>query len=97
VVPPAGSIAVMFWGGWLALAALESSFGSNVVISVLFSLSLPLLVGLLSWTSRSLLRVIRQRLLAIVMMGLYVLILSSLITAVGMVATASLKTLLGNL
>ena len=97
LVRQAGSIAILFWGGWLALAAFESSIGSNLVVSVLFSLSLPLLVGLLTWTSRSFIWVIQQRFLAITIMGLTVLILSSLITAVGMAAMASLKTMLGNL
>ena len=65
----AGSIAILFWGGWLALAAFESNLGSNLVVSVLFSLSLPLLVGLLTWNSRSFAWVIQQRFLAIAMMG----------------------------
>ena len=93
----AGSIAILFWGGWLALAAFESNLGSNLVVSVLFSLSLPLLVGLLTWNSRSFAWVIQQRFLAIAMMGFAVMLLFSLITAVGMVAMASLKSMLGSL
>lgn len=92
-----GSLAIAFWGGWLVLAALETSVGSNLVSSVLFLLSLPLLVALLTWTSRGFVWVIEQRFIAIVAMGLTVLTLASLITAVGMMATASLTTLLGNL
>ena len=91
------SVAVLFWGGWLVLAGLESSIGSNLVSSWLFLLSLPLLVALLTWTSRSIIVVVQQRYLAVLLMGVMVLTLASLVTAIGIMSTASLKSLLGGI
>ena len=69
----AGSVAVLFWGGWLVLAAIETAIGSNLLVSIAFLLSLPALVAFLTWTCRGLVLVINQRYAAIAVMGLTVL------------------------
>ena len=39
------TVAAVFWAGYLVLVTLEATVGSNIVISGLFFLSIPMLVA----------------------------------------------------
>ncbi len=90
------SVAVLFWGGWLALAVAEASVGAHAVLGVLYGLSLPLLVGGALLIVRYVLLVLDlgHRLLDIAAFGIAVLLLASFITGIGLLAASSLKQLL---
>lgn len=89
------SVAVLFWGAWLALALAEATIGSHTVLGVLYGLSLPLLVGLVTWSSLHLLLVfdLGHRLLDIAAFGIVILLSASIITGIGLLAASSLKQL----
>jgi hypothetical protein len=89
------SIAIPFWGGWLVLALAEATVGSHPALGIIFSLSLPLLVGLLTWSSLQLLVLIDlgNRILNIAVLGTAVLVCASSITGIGLMAAASFKQL----
>ena len=89
------NIAVVFWGTCLALVAVEATFGSSALVAGMFFLSIPLLVGCLTWVSLGF--AIRQRtrnLTSVVMLGVGILASASVIILVGLVAAANLKSLL---
>ena len=87
------SIAAMFWGVCLVLVALEATLGENLVSSGLFALSIPMLVMGLVWANRAMLRT-KARAVALFALGVSVLVYSSVIVLVGLVAASKLKSLL---
>ncbi len=89
------SVAVAFWGTYLALGMVEVMLGSNIIIGGLFFLSIPLLVVVLTWVNKGIVfdRVPRT-LISVLVLGLSVLIVSAVIILVGLLATANLKTLM---
>ncbi len=87
------SVAVAFWGLCLVLVVLEASIGENVVSSGLFLLSVPALVVALTWVNRTTLRA-RERVSALLVLGISVLVYASIILFVGLLAASALKQLL---
>ena len=89
------TVATAFWALWLGLVSCEIAFGSSMLIGLAFSLSLPLLVGLLALTNMQIMLLVdlRRRVLSLSVLSLAVLLSASVITAVGIVATTSLKQL----
>jgi hypothetical protein len=87
------TIATLYWGACLVLVTLEAAVGANPVSALLFFLSVPMLVTALFWANRSLLRS-RPRLLALGALGGTVLVYSSLILLLGLIAASKLKSLL---
>ena len=90
------TVAMPFWVAWLGLAGVEAAVGSNSIVGFLYFITIPLLVGFVTWSSLHLLLVLDlgNRVANIVMLGLAVLVSASVITAVGIVAAASFKELL---
>ena len=90
------TVAVPFWGAWLVLAIVEATVGSNALLGIVFLLTLPLLVGFVTWSSLHLLLVLNfgNRVVNIVVLGVAVLLSSTIITGIGLTAAASLKSLL---
>lgn len=88
-------VATVFWGACLVLVILEATVGSNFVIAGLFFLSIPVLVGVLTWVNRDIVfGSAPRRFGSIVVLGVAVLVSSSLIVLVGLLAAANLKTLM---
>ena len=89
------SVASVFWGTCLALVMVEVALGSNIVIGGLFSLSIPMLVVVLTWVNKGIVfdRVPRT-VSSVLVLGLSVLVVSTAIILVGLLAAANLKTLL---
>ncbi|NIM27649.1 MAG: hypothetical protein GTO67_05995 [Gammaproteobacteria bacterium] len=89
------SVATAFWGACLVLVVAEVAVGSNLVIGGLFFLSIPLLVAVLTWVNKGIVFDRAPRTLAsVVVLGLSVLVVSSLIILVGLLAAANLKSLM---
>ena len=78
------------------LAGVEATVGTSSIVGFLYFITIPLLVGFVTWSSLHLLLVLDlgNRVANIVMLGLAVLVSASVITAVGIVAAASFKELL---
>lgn len=92
------SVATAFWGACLALVVAEVAIGSrtvNVIIGGLFFLSIPLLVAVLTWVNKGIVfdRVPRT-LGSVLVLGLSVLLTSSAIILVGLLAASNLKSLM---
>ena len=89
------SVATVFWGTCLALVLAEVALGSNIVIGGLFVLSIPLLVAVLTWVNKGIVfdRVPRT-VGSVVVLGLSVLLVSTVIILVGLLAAANLKALM---
>lgn len=89
------SVATVFWGACLLLVMAEVAIGSNLVIGILFFLSIPLLVAVLTWVNKGIVfdRVPRT-LGSVVVLGLSVLAVSTFIILVGLLAAANLKSLI---
>lgn len=88
-------VATAFWGACLALVIVEATVGSNVVVAGLFFLSIPVLVGVLTWVNRGIVfGQAPRRFTSILVLGLAVLVSASLIVLVGLLAAANLKTLM---
>lgn len=87
-------VATGFWGVCLLLVAIEAAFGANPVTSTIFFLSVPVLVGYLMWANKELLVFVREGLLVILVLGLYVLCSATFIVFIGLFAAANLKTLI---
>ena len=90
------TVAMPFWVAWLGLAGVEATVGTSSIVGFLYFITIPLLVGFVTWSSLHLLLVLDlgNRVANIVMLGLAVLVSASVITAVGIVAAASFKELL---
>lgn len=90
------TVAAVFWAGYLILVTLEATVGSNIVISGLFFLSIPMLVALLTWVNLGIVfRRQPRRLWSVFALGAAVLGSATAIMLVGLVAAAKLKDLLG--
>jgi hypothetical protein len=87
-------IAVGFWATWLALGAVEAKVGSNAVVASVFFLSIPALVFFLTWANKDILHIIPRRSLSVLVLGVSVLLSSSVIVLVGLIAAAKLKLLI---
>jgi len=87
-------IALAFWSACLALTAVEASVGSTTAVSLLFFASIPALVGCLTWANKDIVAGARRALVSVVMLGVSVLLSSTLIILVGLAAAAKLKELL---
>ena len=89
-------VASAFWGACLALVADEVTVGLHLVVGLLFFLSIPALVGLLTWVNRGIVfdRSPRHP-LSVLVLGAAVLLEASLIVFIGLLASANLKTLIG--
>ena len=82
-------------GACLVLVVAEVAVGSNHVIGGLFFFSIPLLVAVLTWVNKGIVFDRAPRTLAsVVVLGLSVLVVSSLIILVGLLAAANLKALM---
>jgi hypothetical protein len=88
-------VAAVFWGSCLALVVAEVALGWNIVIGSLFLLSIPLLVAVLTWVNKGIVfdRVPRT-MSSVVVLGLSVLVVSTVIILVGLLAAANLKSLM---
>jgi hypothetical protein len=89
------TVATTFWGACLLLVVAEVAIGSNIVIGSLFFLSIPLLVAVLTWVNKGIVfdRVPRT-VGSVLVLGLSVLVVSTAIILVGILAAANLKTLI---
>ena len=89
------SVATVFWGTYLVLVMVEVALGSNIIIGGLFFLSIPLLVAVLTWVNKGIVfdRAPR-RFSSILVLGLSVLVVSTVIILIGLLAAANLKTLI---
>jgi hypothetical protein len=89
------SVAAAFWGTCLALVVAEVAIGSNIVIGAVFVLSIPLLVAVLTWVNKG---IVFDRAPhttgSVLVLGLSVLVVSTLIILVGLLAAANLKSLM---
>lgn len=88
-------VATAFWGVCLVLVAVEATVGSNLLVSGLYFLSIPALVGFLTWAYRGI--VFGQsgrRPSSVLVLGFSVLVASSLIVFIGLLAAANLKTIM---
>ena len=89
------SVATVFWGACLLLVMVEVALGSNIVIGGLFSLSIPLLVVVLTWVNKGIVFDRAPRTVSsVLVLGLSVLVVSTVIILVGLLAAANLKTLM---
>ena len=89
------SVATVFWGTCLTLVVAEIAIGSNIIIASIFVLSIPLLVAVLTWVNKGIVfdRVPRTG-ASVVVLGLSVLLVSTVIILVGLLAAANLKSLM---
>ena len=89
------SVASVFWGTCLVLVMVEVVIGSNIVIGGIFVLSIPLLVVMLTWVNKG---IVFDRAPhtagSVLVLGLSVLVVSTLIILVGLLAAANLKSLM---
>ena len=92
------SVATAFWGACLALVVAEVAIGSSVatvVIGILFTLLIPLLVAVLTWVNKGIVfDKAPRRPASVVVLGISVLVVSTFIILVGLLAAANLKTLM---
>lgn len=89
------SVATVFWGACLALVVAEVAVGSHMLIGGLYVLSIPLLVAVLTWVNKGIVfdRVPRT-LGSVLVLGASVLVVSTVIILVGLLAASSLKSLM---
>ncbi len=89
------SVATAFWGTYLVLVMVEVALDLHVIIGGLFLLSIPLLVAVLTWVNKGIVfdRAPRK-LSSVLVLGLSVLVASTVIILVGLLAAAKLKTLM---
>ncbi len=89
------SAATAFWGACLLLVMVEVALGSNIVIGGLFSLSILLLVVVLTWVNKGIVFDRAPRTVSsVLVLGLSVLVVSTAIILVGLLAAANLKSLM---
>jgi hypothetical protein len=89
------SVATAFWGACLALVVAEVALGSNIIIGGLFLLSIPSLVAVLTWVNKGIVFDRAPRTVSsVLVLGFSVLIVSSIIILVGLLAAANLKSLM---
>jgi len=91
------SVATSFWAACLVLVAVEAAVGSNLVVGVLFFLSIPALVGCLTWVHMGIVfgeAPASRSLSSVFVLGASVLLSASVIILVGLLAAANLKELM---
>lgn len=89
------TVATTFWGACLLLVVAEVAIGSNVVIGGLFSLSIPLLVAVLTWVNKGIVfDRVPHTFSSVLVLGMSVLVVSTAIILVGLLAAANLKSLM---
>lgn len=87
-------VAIVFWGACLALVLAEAAIGASVVIAVLYFLTIPSLVAVLTWVNKGIVfDHVPHSIGSVFVLGFSVLVYSSLIIFVGLLAAANLKTL----
>ena len=87
------TVAAGFWGASLLLTTLEAVFGAHALLGGLYFLSIPMLVGGLTWANGGF--VARGRGPgAVLVLGAVVLCSASLIILLGLVATSELLSLI---
>ena len=88
-------VATAFWAACLLLVAIEAVVGAGVVVGTLFFLSIPALVGLLTWVNRDIVfeRSPREP-ASVLLLGIAVLFAATIIVFIGLLAAANLKTLI---
>ena len=88
-------VAAAFWAGCLVLVAIEATVGAGFVVGLLFFLSIPTLVGLLTWVNRDIVFERRPRQPgSVILLGVAVLFAASVIVFIGLLAAANLKSLI---
>lgn len=88
------SVASIFWGTCLALVLAEAAIGASMIIAALFFLTIPSLVAGLTWVNKGIVfDHVPHSIGSVFVLGFSVLVYSSLIIFVGLVAAANLKTL----
>lgn len=88
------TVAAVFWALCLVLVALEATMGTHFVLGGLYLLSIPLLVGFVTWATKDLAAVLRRRVPAVVIHGAFVFLFASLIVLIGLLAASNLKSLM---
>jgi len=89
------SVAAAFWGTCLVLVMVEVTVGSNIIIGSLFFVSIPLLVVVLTWVNKGIVFDRAPRTVSsVLVLGVSVLVVSTAIILVGLLAAANLKTLM---
>jgi len=89
------SVATAFWAACLVLVLVEIALGSNIVIGGLYVLSIPLLVAVLTWVNKGIVFDRAPRTLSsVLVLGVSVLVVSTLIILVGLLAASNLKSLM---
>jgi len=89
------SVATAFWGTCLLLAVLEGAIGSNILIGSVFVLSIPLLVAVLTWVNKGIVFDRAPRTAgSVLVLGLSVLVVSTVIILIGLLAATNLKSLM---
>lgn len=87
-------VAAAFWGTYLVLVLAEVAIGASMFIAVLFFLSIPLLVAVLTWVNKGIVfDHVPHSITSVFVLGFSVLVYSSLIIFIGLVAATNLKTL----
>lgn len=89
------SVATGFWAACLVLTGMEATAGANFVPALLFLVSIPVLVGFLTWANSGFLAAGRGA-CAVVMLGVVVLLSASVIILFGLLASAGLTTLMAS-
>lgn len=87
------SVAAGFWAVCLVLTLLEAAIGASVFLGGLFFLSIPVLVACLTWANFGCVWVSRGA-VAMVLLGTVVLVSSSLIILLGLLASSGLLSLI---
>lgn len=87
------TVATGFWAACLLLTTLEAALGANLVLGGLYFISIPMLVGGLTWANGGCVGRARGP-VAVCMLGAIVLLSSSLIILLGLVAASSLMRLM---
>jgi hypothetical protein len=89
------SVATAFWAACLVLVMAEVALGSHIVIGGLFLVSIPSLVAVLTWVNKG---IVFDRaphtMSSVLVLGLSVLVVSTVIILVGLLAAANLKSLM---
>ena len=89
------TVATAFWGTCLVLVVVEAALGANIIVGGLFFLSIPLLVVVLTWINKGIVFDRAPRTVSsVLMLGLSVLVVSTAIILVGLLAAANLKALM---
>jgi len=87
-------VALSFWAFCLILGAIEGTVGSGVIVATIYFLSVPVLIGFLTWAHHELLYVLPRRLSSVLAVGGALMLSSTAVVMVGLLAAAGMKTML---